>query len=326
MQNSGVITTPDYNGADDGPTAIHLTVPMLDHGLRLDQGLARWLPQFSRNRLKAWIEGGLVSVDARPATPKLRLRGGETIEVRPESEPQASAYAPQAMDLAIIHQDQAILVLDKPAGLVVHPAAGNWDGTLQNALLHYAPALAGVPRAGIVHRLDKDTSGLMVVALTMEAQTALVRQMQARTVRREYLALLAGRLPQGAIVDAAVGRHPTLRTRMAVLAPSSAGAKPAVTHVRVLRHLLRADVAATLAECRLETGRTHQIRVHMQHLGHPVVGDQTYGRLPHKEWMARQALHALRLGLVHPFSGESLQWEAPVPADMQALIDSMQDE
>ena len=316
----------NYSQAGDEPEALRLLVPADALGMRLDQGLARWLPDYSRNRLKEWIEAGAVLVDGKPALPRQRLRGGEAIEVRPSPAPQEQAYKPEAIALAIVHEDDALLVIDKPAGLVVHPAAGNWEGTLQNALVHHDSALERVPRAGIVHRLDKDTSGLMVVARTLEAHTSLVRQLQARTVRREYQALLGGRLQAGGSVDAAIGRHRTQRTRMAVVDEGAAGARAAVTHVTVRRRLVRDGVAATLVICRLETGRTHQIRVHMQHLGHPVVGDQTYGRMPWKAWLDRQALHAWRLALVHPRSGEEMRWESRLPADMRNLIANMEEE
>jgi len=213
--------------------------------------------------------------------------------------------------LSIVHEDAAILVLDKPAGLVVHPGSGNWDGTLLNALLHHAPVLAALPRAGIVHRLDKDTSGLMVVAKTPEAQTDLVRQLQARSVRREYAALAVGDLARGGTVDAPIGRHPTRRTTMAVVASG----KPARTHYDVLERF----GIATLLACRLETGRTHQIRVHLASLGHPLVGDPAYGRRQPVAF-ARQALHARRLGLLHPLNDVACAWESPLPPDFADLL------
>ncbi len=314
----------DYNGGDAADTAIRLTVPAEALGMRLDQGLARWLPQFSRGRIQEWIEAGHVTLDKRTVAIRHKLKGGEAIAVTPQPADDAASHAPEDISLAVVHEDEAIIVIDKPAGMVAHPAAGNWGGTLLNALLHHAPQLADVPRAGIVHRLDKDTSGLLVVAKTLEAQTALVRQLQERAVRREYLALVGGRVEHAGRVDAALGRHPSQRTRMAVLPDSASGAKSAVTHFNPLQHFARAGREATLLECRLETGRTHQIRVHMQHIGHAIVGDQVYGQLPWRTWFVRQALHARRLGLVHPVSGRTLAWEAPVPADMQALLDSLE--
>jgi 23S rRNA pseudouridine1911/1915/1917 synthase len=226
-------------------------------------------------------------------------------------DPQETAWAPQPIALAIVAEDDALLVVDKPAGLVVHPGSGNWEGTLLNALLHHAPQLAAVPRAGIVHRLDKDTSGLLVVAKTITAQTDLVRQLQARTVTREYLALAQGDVARGGTIDAPIGRHPTKRTTMGVVTTG----KPARTHYEVVERFGR----ATLLRCRLETGRTHQIRVHLATLGHPLVGDPAYGKkspLP----FARQALHAARLGLVHPVTRAACAWESPLPADFAALL------
>jgi 23S rRNA pseudouridine1911/1915/1917 synthase len=227
------------------------------------------------------------------------------------------AQTPEDIPLEVLFEDESLLVINKPAGMVVHPGSGNWSGTLMNALLHRDPRLAGVPRAGIVHRLDKDTSGLLVVARTLAAQTDLVRQLQARTVKREYLAVAIGTLEGQGCVDAPIGRHPVQRTRMAVVQ----GGKPAITHYRVLA----CHAGATLLGCRLETGRTHQIRVHMAFLGHPLLGDPVYGRtVPGLPDFPRQALHAARLGLIHPVSGASLFWEAPLPEDMQELLHALQ--
>jgi len=298
-----------------GDTATHaLTLPSGAAGQRFDAALARALPQFSRARLKTWIGAGRVTVDGHAAAPTSRVRGGEQVVVRAESDPREMAYLPEAMALSIVAEDDALLVVDKPAGLVVHPGSGNWDGTLLNALLHHAPQLAGVPRAGIVHRLDKDTSGLLVVAKTLTVQTALVRQLQARTVTREYLALAAGDIPGGGTVDAPIGRHPTRRTTMAVVATG----KPARTHFAVLERF----GVATLLRCRLETGRTHQIRVHLASLGHPLVGDPAYGRKGPVPF-SRQALHAARLALVHPLTGQSCAWESPLPPDFLELVSAL---
>ncbi|MFN0161726.1 MAG: RluA family pseudouridine synthase [Burkholderiales bacterium] len=321
METPSVPQETNYNGAGPAPTS--LAVPMAAAGARLDAWLAGRLPEISRNRLKAWIESGHVLVDAVAGVPSRRLRGGEAVTVQPQPAADARAYSPEPIALAIVHEDEALMVIDKPAGLVVHPAAGNWDGTLLNALLHHAPQLEGVPRAGIVHRLDRDTSGLMVVARTLAAHTALTRQLAARSVRREYEALVAGCVARAGQVDAPLGRDPRQRTRIAVVDEESSGARAAVTHFRVLRHYLRDAVEATLVECRLETGRTHQIRVHMQHLGHPVVGDQTYGRAPWKAWLPRQALHARRLALTHPASGRLVEWTSPLPADIKRLLASL---
>jgi 23S rRNA pseudouridine1911/1915/1917 synthase len=313
---------PEAAGSAAGPRA--LSVPMQAAGLRLDQWLAQALPQFSRNRLKAWIEAGDVTLGGEQVDPRHKLRGGEEVGVMPQAAPEEGAFAAEAIALDIVYEDATIIVINKPAGMVTHPAAGNWSGTLLNALLHHAPQLQGVPRAGIVHRLDKETSGLLVVARTLEAQTALVRQLQARSVKRLYWALAAGKVDGPGTVDAPIGRHPTQRTRMAVLREEQSGAKAAITHYRPLGRYRHAGVAVTLVECRLETGRTHQIRVHMQHIKHPLVGDPLYGQAPSKAWFSRQALHARELALIHPKSGKTMGWEAPLPPDMQTLLQSLE--
>ena len=281
--------------------------------------LAGMLPQHSRNRLQGWIREGRVVVAGKAVNePKHKLWGGEAIHVDAAADEQAAASLPEDIPLAVVFEDETLIVIDKPAGLVVHPAAGNWSGTLLNALLHHAPQLASVPRAGIVHRLDKDTSGLLVVAKTLEAQTDLVRQLQARTVKREYQALARGLVERGGTVDAPIGRHPTQRIKMAVIM----GGKPARTHYRVVE----AFSTCTLIECSLETGRTHQIRVHLDHIGHPLVGDPVYGRgasrLPGPSFH-RQFLHARKLGLVHPASGKTMLWKSPLPDDMADLLEQL---
>jgi len=282
--------------------------------LRIDQVLARLLPEHSRNRLQGWLKDGAVLLDGAVVPPKHKVWGGERLNLTPPPMPDG-VHRAQDIPLRIVFEDEALLVVDKPAGLVVHPGNGNPDGTLLNALLHHAPELAGVPRAGIVHRLDKDTSGLLVVARTLASQTELVRQLQGRSVSRHYLALAIGSLPAAAgTIDAPIGRHPVSRTRMAVVP----GGKPAVTHYRVLQ---RFD-GCCLVECRLETGRTHQIRVHLAHLGHPLVGDEVYrgrGRQRGPEF-GRQALHAFRLGLAHPATGRPCQWEVPLAQDFAQLL------
>ncbi len=291
-----------------------LTFPAEAAGQRFDVALSRALPQFSRARLRTWIDAGRVTEDGRVATATRKVRGGEKVVVRVESLPRETASLPEAIALSIVAEDETLLVVDKPAGLVVHPGAGNWAGTLLNALLHHAPHLQQMPRAGIVHRLDKDTSGLMVVAKTLAAHTALVRALQARAVTREYLALAAGDIARGSTVDAPIGRHPTRRTTMAVVATG----KAARTHVEVLERF----GPATLLRCRLETGRTHQIRVHLASIGHPLVGDPAYGRrgpIP----FSRQALHAAHLALVHPATGRDCRWESPLPEDFQSLISNL---
>ena len=285
-------------------------------GLRLDQALARLYPSHSRSRLQAWLKEGRIRLDGSSPEPRRKVWGGEWLEVDAPLAPEQTAAAPEDIPLRVVFEDASLLVIDKPAGLVVHPGSGNWSGTLLNALLHYAPALAALPRAGIVHRLDKDTTGLLVVAKTLAAQTDLVRQLQARTVKRYYQALVRGSVERDGSVDAPIGRHPTQRTKMAVVKTG----KPARTHYRVVERF----VDCTLVECALETGRTHQIRVHMTSIGHPLVGDPVYGsgtsRVPIGPDFARQALHARRLGLVHPLTGKAMLWKSNVPEDMAELI------
>jgi 23S rRNA pseudouridine1911/1915/1917 synthase len=296
---------------------MRITAPAACAGLRLDQALAKLLPEFSRSRLALWVRSGRATVDGRPALPRHKMRGGEVIEIAPEPDAAALAHRPEDIPLDVVFEDDTLLVVNKPAGLVVHPGSGNWRGTLLNALLQRVPGLAGVPRAGIVHRLDKDTSGLLVVAKTLRAQASLVRQLQARTVAREYLAVAHGRIARDGRIEAPIGRHPVRRTKMAVVARG----RPAVTHYRVLeRH-----VGASVLRCRLETGRTHQIRVHLSALGHPLVGDPVYGRRAGIAF-PRQALHAERLALVHPGTGKAMSWQVEPPADMQRLIESLRSE
>ncbi len=306
----------NYNSDPAAGTRRTLTIPADCAGMRLDRALAALLPEHSRSRIRTWIDAGRVLLGGTPADASRKVGGGERVVVDPLSDPAATTFAPQALPLTIVHEDDAILVIDKPAGLVVHPGNGNRDGTLANALLHHAPQLAAVARAGIVHRLDKDTSGLLVVAKTEIAQTDLVRQLQARTVHREYLALAAGDIVHSGAIDAPIGRHPVRRTSMAIVATG----KAAVTRYEVRERF--GD--CTLLACRLETGRTHQIRVHLASLGHPLVGDPAYGR---KRGMAfgRQALHAWRLGLVHPSTRQSMQWESPLPTDFAALLAVLRD-
>jgi 23S rRNA pseudouridine1911/1915/1917 synthase len=246
------------------------------------------------------------------------MLGNETILIQPQMAPEDAAFTPEAMDLPIVYEDSHLIVINKPAGLVVHPAAGNWSGTLLNGLLHHFPAIAGVPRAGIVHRLDKDTTGLLVVAKTLEAHTNLVRQLQERTVHREYLALVWGIPRASGRVDAPIGRHPRDRLKMAALNGTSA--KPAVTHFSRLADGQLEQHRVSLVRCELETGRTHQIRVHMQSLGFPLVGDSVYGKQHLAAYFPRQALHAFRLGLTHPHTGDACEWEAPLPEDFAALL------
>jgi len=277
-------------------------------------------PEHSRNRLQRWLKDGHVSLDSHAAKPKQRIWGGERVEILSQPGPADTAFRPEPIALDVVYEDEDVLVINKAAGLVVHPGSGNWKGTLLNALLHRAPQLAAIPRAGIVHRLDKDTSGLLVVAKTLLAHTELVRQLQARTVKRDYLALVHGVVKQDGEVSAPLGRDPRHRTRMAVV-PTG---RPALTRFKVTRRFAR----ATLLECSLATGRTHQIRVHMQSLGHPLVGDPVYRskRLndPRTPQLRRQALHAVRLGFSHPVSGALKRFSVPLPEDLRSLLDSLE--
>jgi 23S rRNA pseudouridine1911/1915/1917 synthase len=310
----------------NSPRILTAEIPPSLAGSRLDQALSELFPDFSRSRLQTWIKTGAAVVDGAVLPPKHRILGGETVVLRAEAE-AATTVASQDIPLHIVHEDESVLIVDKPAGLVVHPAAGHPDGTLQNALLHHAPELAGIPRCGIVHRIDKDTSGLLMAARTLKAHKSLVDQLQARRVHREYLALVQGAVIAGGTVDEPIGRHPADRKRFAV----RESGKPAVTHYRVAERFPR----HTLLRVKLETGRTHQIRVHMAHLRHPLVGDPVYGgrlRMPAGASEAlgdalrrfqRQALHAEALGLVHPETGESLEWHSPLPADFEGLLDAL---
>jgi 23S rRNA pseudouridine1911/1915/1917 synthase len=299
------------------------TVESEHAGKRLDQVLALLFPDWSRSRLQEWIKQGLVTVDGRVRRPRDKMLGGERVELEARWEERVDDR-PQEIPLDLLYEDRELLVINKPAGMVVHPAAGNPDGTMLNALLHYDGNLAGLPRAGIVHRLDKETSGVLVVARTPAAHKSLVDQLQARTIKREYRAVACGVLTAGGTVDEPIGRHPVHRVRMAV---TSAG-KPAVTHYRVLERFR----AHSYLQVNLETGRTHQIRVHLAHIRYPLVGDPLYGgrlRIPAgasgelQETLRRfrrQALHAMTLGLSHPESGEWMEWEQEIPEDMQLLL------
>ncbi len=302
--------------AEMAPIQLHLSAA--DGGVRLDKVLSQHIPQFSRGRIQHWIENGRVTLDGTVAHMKSTVFGDEAVLVLPQAAPEEIAFQPEPMPLAIIAEDDAILVLDKPAGLVVHPAAGNWSGTLLNGLLHHCPALSGVPRAGIVHRLDKDTSGLMVVAKTLEAHTDLVRQLQARSVQREYLALVWGTPHAGGTVEGAIGRHPRDRIKMAVL--ETERAKPARTHYQRLATGQLDGRAVSLVRCQLETGRTHQIRVHMHSLGWPLVGDALYGKTHLASVFPRQALQAWRLGLMHPVTHAQCAWRVPLAPDFATLL------
>lgn len=302
----------------------HSTVPAELNGQRFDQIAAQLFPDYSRARLQAWIKNGELTVDGAPGRARDKLAGGAALALCAELQPLDASWRPQDIELAIVYEDADLLVINKPAGLVVHPAAGHADGTLLNALLHHCPSLDTVPRAGIVHRLDKDTTGLMAVAKNLTAQANLVGQLQERSVHREYEAVANGVLIAGGTVDVPLGRHPRDRKRQAVV---NSG-KPALTHYRVITRFR----AHTHIKCLLETGRTHQIRVHMAHIKYPLLGDPVYGgrfKVPpgaDPEFVAalrafpRQALHARRLELNHPRSGELMRWSAPLPADMQELL------
>lgn len=304
-----------------------VTVPSDMHGLRLDQAAAVLFPDHSRARLQGWVRAGQLTVDGREVRPRHKLLGGERIKLQAEL-PSEGEWLAEDIAIDIVHEDESVMVINKPAGMVVHPAAGNYTGTLVNALLHYRPAQESLPRAGIVHRLDKDTSGLLMVAKTQSAQANLVVQLQARTVNREYQALVCGDMTGGGKVDAAISRHPKLRKQMAVI---THGGKEAVTHYKLLARLK----GYTHLRLKLETGRTHQIRVHMAHIRHPLLGDPVYGKKPSKlhtleptlaamlRDFPRQALHATQLGFDHPASGQYQQWQAPLPEDMTQLLHAL---
>ncbi|WP_404666572.1 RluA family pseudouridine synthase [Roseateles asaccharophilus] len=304
--------------ADDAAERRGAEVDAAGHGERLDRWLTGLAPEFSRNHLQVLIERGCVTADGKPVTkPAHRLRAGQRLEIELQPTDESRAFRAEAMALAVVFEDEHLAVIDKPVGLVVHPAPGNWSGTLMNGLLARHPAAATLPRAGIVHRLDKDTSGLMVVGKTLEAVTALSRQIAAREVHREYLALAWGRVEEDFVVEKALRRDPVSRVKMAV-APANLG-KPARTDVFPLGvgevKVGVQDRPVSAVHCVLHTGRTHQIRVHLAHSGHPLVADVLYGGLP-ALGLARQALHAARLSFQHPVTGEALALTAPLPADL----------
>ena len=314
--------------AAEDPIVKHVTEQFA--GQRLDAALASMFPEYSRSRLQQWIRDGRVLLDGSIVKPRTRLAGDEVLQLNIQLTDQSDQIEPQAIPLDIVFEDQDIIVLNKPAGLVVHPAAGHADGTLVNALLHYDTELSYVPRAGIVHRLDKDTTGLMVVARNLTAHKHLVEELQQRSVQREYQAIVHGVITAGGTIDAAIGRHVRDRVRMCVRDDG----KPASTHYRVINRFR----AHTHVQLKLETGRTHQIRVHMQYIRHPLVGDPVYGgrqRIPPQanaelvellRGFRRQALHAFRLSLVHPGTGKQLSWKAPVPEDMVRLLAALDED
>jgi 23S rRNA pseudouridine1911/1915/1917 synthase len=305
------------------PIQHKLQIPADSAGQRLDQALAQLLPDYSRSRLKGWIESGEIRVDGEIRRPRDKVFGGETVLVDALLETEVAAEA-QAIPLEIVHQDKHVFVVNKPAGLVVHPGAGNPDQTLQNALLAVDPKLAELPRAGIVHRLDKETSGLLIIARTLPAHTELVRMLEERAIHREYEAICKGVMTAGGTIDAPIDRHPVDRVKMAV----RQGGRDSVTHYRVIKRYR----ANTHVRVQLETGRTHQIRVHLTHAGYPIVGDRVYGgrlempkgatdelRAALREF-PRQALHAAKLQLAHPVTGKPLECVAPLPDDMVQLL------
>jgi 23S rRNA pseudouridine1911/1915/1917 synthase len=316
-KNYSVDTEADWEESFAAP--MQATVPHELGGMRFDQALARLFPQYSRNRLQAWLKTGHITLDGKSAEARHAVTGGEQVVLEPPALADAAPPKAQPMPLKIVHEDADLIVIDKPAGLVVHPGAGQPDRTLLNALLAHEPRLAGVPRAGIVHRLDKDTSGLIVVAKTVEAQANLAAQLAERSMRRLYLAVVQGDPPASGTIDAPLGRDARSRVRMAV----THRGKPARTTYRVVERFGH----AALIECRLETGRTHQIRVHLQHIRHPLVGDPVYRRgTRHGISFPRQALHAAELTLEHPSTGKTMTWRSPLPRDMKKLLQQLREE
>jgi 23S rRNA pseudouridine1911/1915/1917 synthase len=309
-------------------TRLTVEVPFEMAGMRLDQVLAEMFTDYSRSKLQTWVKAGRVQVNGLVLKPKDKLDGGEVITLDAEAEIVVTSE-PEAIPLDIIFEDESLLIVNKPAGLVVHPAVGNWNGTLLNALLNHNSNLETLPRAGIVHRIDKETSGLLMIAKTLQAHNSLTGQLQDREIVREYQAITRGRMTAGGTVDEPIGRHPTDRKRYAV----RENGKFAVTHYRVGQRFTR----HTLVQVKLETGRTHQIRVHMAHIRFPLLGDQVYGgrfQMPpdcserlEKELRSfkRQALHAAKLGLVHPVTDEYCEWEQPLPDDMTRLLAALAD-
>lgn len=321
QENGQCNRNDDYNANCPSTNPYQIQIPAHYAGKRLDQAISALVPEYSRSRLQSWIQDGHITVDGQTVNAKHKVRGLENVQIIPSIHPSEQAFTAQDIELDILYEDDSLLIINKPAGLVVHPGNGNWESTLLNALLHYEPSLNEVPRAGIVHRLDKDTSGLLVVAKNLVAQTNLVRQLQARTVKRQYLALIHGELDFDGRIDAPIGRHPTQRTRMAVVD----NGKEATTHFTIERMF----PSCTLVRCNLETGRTHQIRVHFSHCKYPLVGDPVYTKGAQKcipelrEILAafpRQALHATRLGLNHPRTGKYKEWRIDLPQDLSDLL------
>lgn len=309
-------------------TILTAIIPNEMAGMRLDQVLSKLFADYSRGKLQTWVKAKRVTVNGQYLKIRTKIDGGEQVQL--ETEPEAViSCEPENIPLEIIFEDEAILIINKPAGLVVHPGAGNWTGTLQNALLYYHERLNTLPRAGIIHRIDKDTSGLLMVAKTLPAHHSLNNQLQAKTIDREYLAIVRGWMIAGGTIDEAIGRHPNDRIRYTVREQG----KVAISHYRLIEHFKH----HSFIRVKLETGRTHQIRVHMAHLHYPLVGDPLYGgnfQLPadcnenlaqHLRAFKRQALHATKLGLIHPLSHQAMIWEQALPKDMHALLNALAD-
>jgi len=306
-------------------------IPESEAGNRLDKALSALYPEYSRARLQQWIREGSILINGLSHKPKDKVKGGETVEINVELE-EVVVWKPQILPLVILYEDEDLIVVNKPAGLVVHPGVGNKDNTLVNALLHHAPELAQLPRAGIIHRIDKETSGVLVVARSLKAHTFLVKQLQLHEFDREYQAITTGTLIAGGTIDAPMGRHPIHRTRMAVVDIQKG--KSAITHYRIIKRYR----AHTHIRVQLETGRTHQIRVHMAYKRNPLIGDPVYGgrlKIPPKSSdsfkeslrkFPRQALHAIRLGLLHPTTKEKMEWTADLPDDMQELLAALEED
>lgn len=306
------------------PIKLQVVIPQDFAGTRVDAALASLLPDYSRNVIKSWIEGGQVLLNGKQVLPKFKLAGNENVDIEATLKAQVNWHKAEAIALDIIYEDEAVLVINKPAGLVVHPAAGNHDGTLVNALLHHLPALSDLPRAGLIHRIDKETTGLLIIAKTLPSHTALVKQLQEKSIKRKYKALVYGEVISGSTINEPIDRHPKNRIKMAIVM----GGRDAVTHYRVARRFEH----FTLLNVELETGRTHQIRVHMQHVQHPIVGDPVYSRIkiPRKaddtlvegmRQFKRQALHAYELSFTHPVTKETLSLQAKLPDDFSALLE-----